>query len=257
MSSVNQRSSGIPSLSSSLPAQNQIHLARRVLHFATGLLFAFCKHHFTLYPLIFTSFLVFASLFVFIMECLRLNNPQFNKLIHTVFKPVMRKNESHGFTGMAYYISGIALSCACFTAHAAIFGIILLAIIDPIAAVSGVVTRQNQVWAQLKNGKSVIGFVCGILAGTIALLRIVMVAEFGEEKVDSVDILNGCFCIAFCGALIEVMIPSPRLTLASKTFPFALDDNLFIPLITSCVAQVVLTQFPSFSSMKLAQFLFA
>lgn len=150
----------------------------------------------------------------------------------------MRSHETSQFTGIAYYVFGVALSSALFSTTAACIGILCLACLDPIAALIGSAFDPYLPEARLRNGKSIAGFV---FAATVAV-PVVFTAFYYSMWTTMTfnESLHVSILVGLAGALTELIVPSPQLILGWKHFPLGIDDNLFIPLISGAVCEFLL-----------------
>ncbi|KAA8496411.1 CTP-dependent diacylglycerol kinase 1 [Porphyridium purpureum] len=217
-----------------LPTRESYHPARKLFHFLTGYMIALAYHLF----LSKAQFCVISTVVagsVLVTEAARLQSPAINKVVQMAFGPFMRAHETSKFSGMFYYMFGCATAAALVSKPAAILGILLLAALDPIAALFGTFTK-SQTWARLKNGKSVLGFFFAFLVALNLVFRCAMRSPDGLGM-DALVFLKLACTIASCGALTELIVPSPQLTLPYAQFPLGIDDNFLIPVVAACVAE--------------------
>jgi len=236
-----------------LPSRQSVHLARKIFHFVTGYLIALCNHVLVPSHTRFGLGMLACAAFVMSVEVLRLRFAALNKVVQTLFRPFMRAHETRKFSGMAYYLSGVAVASLLCDKQATIIGILLLASADPVASLFGVLTKSHS-WAQLPHGKSLIGFFAGGLAALFVLFRLALAAASPAAGVDSALFLQRAAVVALCTAVAEFAVPSPQLTLRSASFPLGLDDNFVLPVIAAVSAQLALAPV-ALSSVQLSRFL--
>ncbi|CAM9293821.1 unnamed protein product [Chrysoparadoxa australica] len=175
---------------------------------------------------------------IFAIEVVRLRSPYVNKLALKALGCVMRAHELDKFSGIMYCLFGVAVSAQLFPKHIAILGMLQLAIGDPLAAFFGHASRKLT-WARIYSNKSILG--------TLAFAACMTGANYALLSSFSCDepLVAGLLIAAFA-SLVELLVPSPRLTLPWKSLPLALDDNAALPILASLGAALV------FSTLDLA-----
>jgi len=229
-----------------------VHLARKVFHFSTGYMIALGYHLLLPERSHFAILMSAAAAFVLSIEVLRLQSSSLNKLVQTVFRPFMRAHETRKFTGMAYYISGVAVASLLSEKRAACVGILMLASADPVASLAGVLTRSHT-WARLAHGKSLIGFFFAFLIALLVILRIALVST-SPFSISSALFLQRASLVALAAAVAEFAVPSPQITLRARKFPLGLDDNFVVPVVAALAAQFVLGP-AGLSALRFSKFL--
>eukprot|EP00184_Porphyridium_aerugineum_P002443 CAMPEP_0184700386 /NCGR_PEP_ID=MMETSP0313-20130426/12870_1 /TAXON_ID=2792 /ORGANISM="Porphyridium aerugineum, Strain SAG 1380-2" /LENGTH=285 /DNA_ID=CAMNT_0027160033 /DNA_START=183 /DNA_END=1040 /DNA_ORIENTATION=- len=223
-----------------LPTRDSFHLTRKLFHFLTGFGFAVAYSNLLTRDAFIKMFGLMAIL-VFVMENLRLRSKAVNKMVSTLFKPFMRQHELSKFSGMAYYLSGCAVAATICSKHAAVIGILLLSLLDPVAAFFGTLLSKyspNMSWTKMKHGKSIVGGFAAFVIALILMMRIALVAPVAANSSlaqiltanQGMSYFKTAVAVAAVGALTELGIPSPQITLPYQKFPLGIDDNFWIPI---------------------------
>lgn len=142
-----------------------------------------------------------------------------------------------------YYTFGIAITSTFFRQSCGTIGILALAILDPIAAFAGSIFEHMIPEARMKNGKSIVGF--AISTNFTAAFLGLVIHQASQTSLQLNDQIAFAVLVAFVGAGIEVMIPSPQVVIGPKRFPFGIDDNMVIPVVSAFAAQWFLRTLPN------------
>jgi len=201
-----------------------IHWSRRIFHTSNGILALLFYHR---DKVLFQKVVGYLLVLLICLECIRLHSSWLNELASRLFYPIMRKNETRRFSGMGYYLAGVLYASCYFDSVVFDLVVIHLAIGDPIAAIFGICfgNPRKKRW---KNGKNMAGF---LACWWICMWSTLCYLYWKQGKL--------CFVISivssFVSALVESCTPTPQYILSPfpTLFPFGLDDNLLIPLITS------------------------
>ena len=246
------------------------------MHFVWGVLFASLNHavprHFFL-PGMLT--ICGTSLTVELLRY-RKGFEWMNDLMHRIVGKALRKNEMDGkFTGGFYYFAGVTFTSYMFPNPCATLGILQLAVADPTASFFGRATRHVY-WSRINNGffgigrnKGILGFVGGALCCVPMNYRLISLALAKKsagvvaETIGKQTVLAISLALGAAGALADLMVPTPALTLPKKVCgvrvpPFHLDDNVAIPILSgwACVHIFRLAGFPiPPAELKLAKYL--
>lgn len=185
----------------------------------------------------------FISAFMFLMtftiETTRIRNPggALNTVVVDTFRPFIRSHETHQFAGIAYYMFGVFITTFTFSRTATTVGIMCLACLDPIAALTGSLFEPLLPTARMRNGKSIIGF---LFSAVTAILVVTIVFSQAEGAGESAELFMVAVFVGWAGALTESFITTPQLLIGPPTFPVGIDDNAFIPFISAAVCEVIL-----------------
>lgn len=176
----------------------------------------------------------------FFTEVMRIANPagKINKVTLAAFRPFMRSSETHEYSGMMYYVFGIVCASSLFSRTATSVGIMCLASLDPVAALSGSKLHQDSFYPRFRNGKSLVGFMFSAIAGTAVCF--VLFSKAGATNQTGRDMLAMSILIGCGGAFAEFLTPTPRVVLGPKKFPLGIDDNAIIPVVCSAMCDGLL-----------------
>ncbi|PXF49205.1 CTP-dependent diacylglycerol kinase 1 [Gracilariopsis chorda] len=230
---------GAAAPSSSLPTRNAFHLTRKCFHCLSGLLYALLARN--LPHSTWRALSLSLVALVFLTEFSRLRHPAgpLNALVLSSFRPFMRHHETHQLSGMLYYTLGVALCTLLYSRTTACLAILCLSVLDPIAALIGVAFEPHLPELRLRNGKSLAAF---IVAAFAAILVVFTALCFNEwTTLPTVDALSLAVVMGVLASFTELLVPSPQIILGWKSFPFGIDDNLFIPLVAGAVCEYLLT----------------
>lgn len=196
----------------SFKARNDIHLARRIWHFA-GVLVIFGLY----WVLTQTQALAAAVACAVILigfDISRLYFPFFNRLFTGMFKPVLRDSERHKPSGLSYLIAGVAVIVAFFPKPVGLLALLFLAVADPLASFFGIRYGKDK----LIGNKSVQGTLAAFTACFFLALGYFLYMDLMRERLFIVCLLAGLI-----GAFSE-LVPI-----------FKLDDNFVFPVVSSAL----------------------
>lgn len=91
----------------------------------------------------------------------------------------------------------------------------------------------------LGHGKTLLGSAGCFVVSSLVTARLLVLGQHAGE-VSSASIIAFSAGIGLITALVELIIPSPPLTLPFKRFPLGFDDNLMLPAIVAVSAQLLL-----------------
>ncbi len=225
------------------------------MHFTWGMLFASLNH--VVPRRFFLPGMMLISGTSLTVELLRYRKgfEWMNNLMHSILGKALRKNEMDGkFTGSFYYFSGVTLTSYLFPNPCATLGICQLAIADPTASYFGRATRHIY-WSRIGKGffgigrnKGLLGFVGGALCCVPLNYRLISLAlakqsaTAAAHTIAKPTVLAISLALGAAGALADLMVPTPALTLPKKVCgvsvpPFHLDDNVVVPVLSgwACV----------------------
>eukprot|EP00533_Pseudo-nitzschia_delicatissima_P007083 CAMPEP_0116103110 /NCGR_PEP_ID=MMETSP0327-20121206/13710_1 /TAXON_ID=44447 /ORGANISM="Pseudo-nitzschia delicatissima, Strain B596" /LENGTH=402 /DNA_ID=CAMNT_0003595199 /DNA_START=59 /DNA_END=1267 /DNA_ORIENTATION=- len=231
--------------------RNATNKRRKFMHFTWGMLFA-SLNHFVPRQFFLPGMMVISGTSLTV-ELLRYRKgfEWMNNLMHFVLGKSLRKNEMDGkFTGSFYYFSGVTLTSYMFPNPCATLGICQLAIADPTASYFGRATRHIY-WSRIGNGffgigrnKGLLGFLGGALCCVPLNYRLISLAlaktsaTAAAHTIAKPTVLAISLALGAAGALADLMVPTPALTLPKKVCgvkvpPFHLDDNIAIPILSA------------------------
>lgn len=242
-------------IAKTLRNRNSMNKRRKFLHFSWGMIFASLNH---MVPRrIFLPLMSSLSGAILVLELLRYRKgfESINNFFYRLLGKTVRKHEMDGkFTGAFYYFSGVTLTSYLFPNPCATLGICQLAIADPTASFFGRATRHVY-WSRIGNGcfgigrnKGLLGFLGGALCCVPLNYRLLSLAlakqsaGVAAHTLAKPTVLAISLALGMAGALADLMVPTPALTLPKKVMgikvpPFHLDDNIAIPIMSgwACV----------------------
>lgn len=208
---------------SGLKNRSDLHVARKVWHMS-GVFTMFAAWIFLPYWVSMTLLIVGWLLFV-PADFLRQKNPQINRSIMTVFRPIMRSNELNRLAGTTYLITGTLLITIFFNKGVVALSLLFLAFADPIASYVGIKYGKDKLFGH----KSVQGFIAAFVVCAV-LCFIFLFYNQVHEYILIVSLLAGLI-----GALAE-LIPLAKL-----------DDNFTMPVVSSIGLSILFYFFGYFS----------
>ena len=169
--------------------------------------------------------LVLVSATCIFIDVFRQRSERFNALVLRVFGLFMREYERTGTTGVTYLMLGVLIIVALFPPSIVMLSLLFLAIADPVASYFGLkYGRDRLVGRKSLQGSMAAFFVCLIIAAVYFFAHNMM-----TDRILIVSILAG-----FIGAVAEA-IPIGDI-----------DDNLVLPVVSSCLLWVVYFFFGGF-----------
>lgn len=194
---------------SGLKNRSDLHIARKIWHMCA----------------VFTMFAVWASAPKWVSmsllvlgwvsfvpaDFMRQKNPELNRTLSNLFRPIMRSNELNRLAGTTYLITGTLLITILFNRGVVSLSLLFLAFADPIASYVGIKYGKDKLFGH----KSVQGFIAAFVVCSIV-----------------------CFLFLFYNQIQEHMIPFSLLAgligALAELVPFAkLDDNFTMPVLSS------------------------
>lgn len=155
-----------------------------------------------------------------LIDYLRLRNRKFNKLVITVFKLIIRREEYFAPSGISAYVGSSALVLFFFPLKVALLSILFLAIADPMASFCGIFFKNNKYNYKFVNGKSLFGL---IGAGVSCVVIMFGMNVFFIDSIQHVLVVG-----VICGLVVGLV----------ETFqPEDLNDNLLIPVCSAFCMQ--------------------
>ena len=193
--------------------RSDYHVARRLFHVICGLVPALAYRSPAdlewLIPLC-----IAGTLALGLAEVSRFVFPEFNRWALKTFGGILRKEEKRRIHAAVYYVIAVGITLAAFPRRIALLAILFLAFADPIASWVGITWKRFR--SHPTKGKT--------LAGTIGAALACWGVGLIFFWVDSIPVAwSSEFAIVGVGALAASL---------SERFPWLVDDNLSIPLIS-------------------------
>lgn len=198
--------------------RSDLHIARKVWH-VTGVFTMFLCWWFMPYWVSMTLLIIGWVLFV-PADFIRQKNPEVNRTLSNLFRPIMRSNELNRLAGTSYLITGALIITILFNRYVVGLSLLFLAFADPIASYVGIKYGKDKIFGH----KSVQGFVAAFCVCSI-LCFLFLFKNQVQEHLLVVSLFAG-----MVGALAE-LIPI-----------WKFDDNLTMPVL-SCAGLSVLFYF--------------
>lgn len=206
-----------------LKNRSDLHVARKIWHMS-GVFTMFAAWVFLPYwasmTLLILGWLIFVP-----ADFLRQKNPNFNRSLASVFRPIMRSNELNRLAGTTYLITGTLLITIFFNKGVVALSLLFLAFADPIASYVGIKYGKDKLFGH----KSVQGFVAAFIVCAV-LSFLFLFYNQAQEYIYIVSLLAGLI-----GALAE-LIPVAKL-----------DDNFTMPVVSSIGLSILFYFFSYFS----------
>ena len=204
-------------------SRSDVHLVRKIWHFFGVIFIVICYHNLPR-PVALQVLTVTAAICIF-GDVYRQRSSIFNRLVLSMMRFLMRENEKEGITGMTYMLIGVLIIVAIFPPSVVILSLLFLAVADPVASYFGIrYGKDKLIGHKTLQGSMAAFFACMIVAAGYFLTHNMM-----TERILIVSILAGLI-----GAVAEV-------------FPVGnLDDNLVLPVVSSCLLWVVYFLFGGF-----------
>jgi len=191
-------------------ARNDVHLARRIWHFAGVLVI------FGLYWVLNSKQATIASLAMSALligfDISRLYVPFFNRLFTWMFRPVLRDSERHRLSGLSALMAGTTVLVLTVPKPVGLLALLFLAVADPLASFFGIRYGKDK----LIGHKSVQGTLAAFVACFFLALGYFLYMDLMRERLFIVCLLAGLI-----GAFSE-LVPI-----------FKLDDNFVFPVVSS------------------------
>lgn len=206
-----------------LKSRKDVHYARKIWHFLGVIMIAVLYHNLTR-PMALQTLVLVASISIFI-DVFRQRSEGFNRGVLKVMGFLMRENERTGIAGTTYLLIGVLIIVAIFPPSVVMLSLLFLAIADPVASYYGIrYGRDKLIGRKSLQGSMAAFFVCVMISAIYFFAHNMM-----TERILIVSILAG-----FIGAVSEI-IPVGDL-----------DDNLVLPVVSSCLLWIVYFFFGGF-----------
>lgn len=210
-------------IETNLKSKADVHLARKIWHFAGVILIAILYHN--LSRPVALQVLTLASAACIFIDVYRQRAQKFNSWIISKAHHIMRDNEKVGIAGTTYLMIGVLFIIAIFPPSVVMLSLLFLAIADPIASYFGIRFGKDR----LIGNKTLQGSTAAFVSCTIVAAGYFYAHSMMTERILIVSILAGLI-----GAAAEV-IPVANL-----------DDNFVLPVVSSCLLYIVYAVFGGF-----------
>lgn len=208
---------------SGLKNKSDLHLARKIWHMS-GVFTMFAAWMFLPYWLSMT-FLVLAWLISVPADVIRQKNPELNRSLAGIFRPIMRSSELNRLAGTTYLITGTLLIAIFFNKGVVALSLLFLSFADPIASYVGIKYGKDKLFGH----KSLQGFIAAFLVCSTLCFMFLFYNRV-QDYILIVSLLAG-----LVGALAE-LIPLAKL-----------DDNFTMPVMSSIGLTILFYFFDYFS----------
>lgn len=189
--------------------RSDLHIARKIWHMS-GVFTMFSAWMFLPYWVSITCLVIGWLLFV-PTDFIRQKNPDFNRTLSNIFRPIMRSSELNKLAGTTYLLTGTLLITLLFNKGVVSLSLLFLAFADPIASYIGIKYGKDKIFGH----KSVQGFVAAFVVCS-TLCFIYLYYNQVQKHLLVVSLFAGII-----GALAE-LIPLAKL-----------DDNFTMPVLSS------------------------
>jgi diacylglycerol kinase (CTP) len=148
----------------------------------------------------------------FLIEVARLRNQVINEKIVKFWGPLMRSHEERQMSTVTHYLASVVLAVAIFPKTVAVLSILYLACGDPVASTFGILFGHYG--PKLPDGRTLIGTLAGVVACTLVTFFYLNSSLYPVSQIICLSIVGG-----LAGGLAEL-------------FPFKIDDNFTIPIVS-------------------------
>lgn len=194
---------------SGLKNRSDLHVARKIWHI-TAVFIMFLVWQFTPYWFSMTCLVIGWLIFV-PADVFRQKNPNMNRALLGIFRPIMRTNELNRLAGTTYLLTGALVITLLFNKGVVGLSLLFLAFADPIASYVGIKYGKDKIFGH----KSVQGFIAAFVVCAVACYVFLFFHQVPEFAL-IVSLLAG-----LAGALAE-LVPVAKL-----------DDNFTMPVASS------------------------
>ena len=206
--------------------RSDLHIARKVWH-VSGVFTMFTAWVFLPYWLSMTLLIVGWVVFI-PMDIARQKNPDFNRKLSNIFRPIMRSSELNRLAGTTYLITGTLLITLLFNRGVVALSLLFLAFADPIASYVGIKYGKDKIFGH----KSLQGFIAAFVVCATLCFLFLFYNQIQEHLI-VVSLLAG-----LVGALAE-LVPLAKL-----------DDNFTMPVLSSVGLSLLFYYFNFFPYFK-------
>ena len=173
--------------------------------------------------------LSFGTIFLVVIDSIRLHNPSFNRFFINLVGPLMKEEERDRYNGTVPYLFANLLLYLFFSDEIVVLSCLYLMIGDPAAAYCGMRFGKNRFF----NGKSLEGAIGFVIAGFLACFAFLWIHTTLENQ-SSVFWLSGAEFGPGWGWLPILLLSSAAAGVAEffavTGFRGLIDDNLIVPL---------------------------
>lgn len=198
--------------------RSDLHLARKIWHISG--VFAMFLGWFFLPQWLSLSLLGLGWVLFVPADVVRQKNPNVNRTLSNLFRPIMRSSELNRLAGTSYLLTGALIIALFFNRHVVSLSLLFLAFADPIASYVGIKYGKDKIFGH----KSVQGFIAAF--GVCSVLCFIFLFY---NQVESHLLVVSLFA-GLIGALAE-LVPLGKL-----------DDNFTMPVL-SCFGLSLLFYF--------------
>jgi diacylglycerol kinase (CTP) len=203
--------------------RSDLHIARKIWHMAG--VFCLFSAWMVLPFWLSITFLGIGWLLFVPADIIRQKNPNMNKKLTKLFRPIMRSSELNRLAGTTYLLTGIILITLFFNKGVVAISLLFLAFADPIASYVGIKYGKDKIFGH----KSVQGFMAAFVVCTTMCYLFLTYGEVPQH------VLIASLLAGLVGALAE-LIPLGQL-----------DDNFSMPVLSSIGLSVLFYFFGFFS----------
>jgi diacylglycerol kinase (CTP) len=193
-----------------LKSRTDLHIQRKLWHFAGVMLIAYLYQRFSHSTAI--QIMALTSALFIVFDLLRKQVVSINQIIVSLMSPIMRENERHSFAGTTYLLLGVFIVMLVFPKQVVLLTLLLLGTADPIASYVGIKYGTDRIFSK----KTLQGSVAAFLVCTIISILYYYFTNAMTERILIVGLLTGVV-----GTLSE-LIPIKKI-----------DDNLTFPILSS------------------------
>lgn len=191
--------------------RQDLHLARKVWHFSTGLL-GIIFYHLSNIPLELIGLVcVVASVLFFSLDFIRFRSKWINRIFCKLTRPILRDSEVNHLAGHSFYALGVGLSLLLFEENVALLSVLFLVFADPLSSLIGGLYGRDKF---LPNKSLEGSLTCFLVCYALSFFFLKAIGAGGSR------VFFFCILAGIIGALSEIISA------------FKVDDNLTIPLIS-------------------------
>jgi diacylglycerol kinase (CTP) len=205
--------------------KHNLQLLRKLWHFSGGILIAAVLFtYIDRYRVHIAACLSVVLGFSCWVEYVRLTDRHVNRFVIKIFSVVIRRREIRKVSGIVYYILACLIVDYFFPRDIAVLSILYLAVGDPIASLAGVLLSSKET-VRIFPGKSLPGMVASFIACFACT-----VIYFHLQGVNVSQPITVCFLGGLSGMFAEA-------------WPFPIDDNFSIPVVSAFLLSSVFHAF--------------
>lgn len=210
-------------LMNELKTRRDVHYARKIWH-VIGVTTITVFYHNLSRPQALQTLVLVSVVSIFI-DVFRQRSERFNKIVLRIMGPIMRESERTSIAGTTYLFMGVLIVVVIFPPSIVMLSLLFLAITDPVASYFGIRYGRDKLIGRKSLQGSMAAFFVSMLIAAIYFFTHNMMTE----RILIVSILAGLI-----GAIAEI------------TPVGDLDDNLVLPVVSSCLLWIVYFFFGGF-----------